>query len=119
MRAEDPAWLPPGGENVAMVRERTSAALARIAKAHRNQTVLMVMHGTAINCLLSAVLGMDIGMIRTGMNPIGTVSASAVAANVNKAMRRVRDYVFTDDHHTAEVEARLRAILASRADVVD
>ena len=59
------------------------------------------------------------GLIRTGMNPIGTVPASAVAANVIDAMRRGRDYVFTDDHHTADVEARLRAILASRADVLD
>ena len=41
------------------------------------------------------------------------------AANVIDAMRRGRDYVFTDDHHTADVEARLRAILASRADVLD
>jgi broad specificity phosphatase PhoE len=60
MRAEDPAWHPPGGENVAMVRERTSAAFARIVKAHRHQAVLVVMHGTAINCLVSSVLGMDI-----------------------------------------------------------
>lgn len=59
MRAEDPAWQPPGGENVAMVRDRTFAALMRIARAHHNETVLMVMHGTAINCLVSAVLGMD------------------------------------------------------------
>jgi NAD(P)-dependent dehydrogenase (short-subunit alcohol dehydrogenase family) len=57
------------------------------------------------------------GPIRTGMNPIGTVAASTVAANVVDAIRRCRDYVFTDDHHTAEVEARLRAILAARADV--
>jgi NAD(P)-dependent dehydrogenase (short-subunit alcohol dehydrogenase family) len=57
------------------------------------------------------------GMIRTGMNPIGTVSASTVARNVVDALRRGRAYVFTDDHHTAEVEARLRAILAARADV--
>jgi NAD(P)-dependent dehydrogenase (short-subunit alcohol dehydrogenase family) len=58
------------------------------------------------------------GMIQTGMNPIGTVPASAVAANVVDAIRRGRDYVFTDDHHTPEVEARLRAIIASRADRV-
>jgi short-subunit dehydrogenase len=57
------------------------------------------------------------GMIRTGMNPVGTVSAAVVAANVVDAIRRNRSYVFTDDHHTAEVEARLRAILAARADV--
>jgi NAD(P)-dependent dehydrogenase (short-subunit alcohol dehydrogenase family) len=58
------------------------------------------------------------GMIRTGLNPIGTVPASTVATNVVDAMRRGRAYVFTDDHHAPEVEARLRAILAGRADVV-
>jgi NAD(P)-dependent dehydrogenase (short-subunit alcohol dehydrogenase family) len=58
------------------------------------------------------------GRVRTGMNPIGTVSAEAVAANVVDAIRRRRSYVFTDDHHTAQVEARLQAILAARADVL-
>jgi NAD(P)-dependent dehydrogenase (short-subunit alcohol dehydrogenase family) len=58
------------------------------------------------------------GRIQTGMNPIGTVPAATVAANVVDAMRRGRPYVFTDDHSTADVEARLRAILASRGDVV-
>jgi NAD(P)-dependent dehydrogenase (short-subunit alcohol dehydrogenase family) len=57
------------------------------------------------------------GLIKTGMNPIGTVPASVVAANVVDAIRRRRNYVFTDDHHTNDVEARLRAILAARADV--
>jgi NAD(P)-dependent dehydrogenase (short-subunit alcohol dehydrogenase family) len=57
------------------------------------------------------------GMIKTGMNPIGTVEPPAVAANVVDAMRRGRDYVFTDDHATSEVETRLRAILSSRAEV--
>jgi NAD(P)-dependent dehydrogenase (short-subunit alcohol dehydrogenase family) len=59
------------------------------------------------------------GMIQTGMNPIGTVASSVVAANVVDALRRGRLYVFTDDHHTEPVEARLRAILAARGDVVD
>ncbi len=59
------------------------------------------------------------GMIRTGMNPIGTVESSVVAANVVDAMRRGRPYVFTDDHHAAEVETRLHAILDARGDVVD
>ena len=57
------------------------------------------------------------GMIRTGMNPMGTVEPSTVAANIVDAIRRNRDYVFTDDHHVSEVDARLRAILASRVDV--
>lgn len=57
------------------------------------------------------------GRIRTGMNPIGTVEPSTVAANVLDAIRRGRDYVFTDDHSVAEVEARLDAIRAARGDV--
>jgi NAD(P)-dependent dehydrogenase (short-subunit alcohol dehydrogenase family) len=58
------------------------------------------------------------GMIRTGMNPIGSVEPSAVAANVVDAIRRGRPYVFTDDHSADAVDARLRQILASRADVL-
>ncbi len=57
MREEDPAWQPPGGETIEMVRARTTAALARIAKAHAHETVLVVTHGTAINCMLGGVLG--------------------------------------------------------------
>ena len=58
MRAEDPAWRPPGGETVLEVRDRTFAALTRIAEAQAGKTVLVVTHGTAINCMLTAVLGM-------------------------------------------------------------
>jgi NAD(P)-dependent dehydrogenase (short-subunit alcohol dehydrogenase family) len=58
------------------------------------------------------------GMIRTGMNPIGTVEPEQVAANVLDAVRRQRPYVFTDDHSRADVEARLAAILAARDDVL-
>jgi NAD(P)-dependent dehydrogenase (short-subunit alcohol dehydrogenase family) len=58
------------------------------------------------------------GMIRTGMNPVGLVEPSAVARNVLDAMRRGRPYVFTDDHSTKEVDARLRSILAARDDVL-
>ena len=58
------------------------------------------------------------GMIQTGLNPIGTLPPSVVAANMVDAIRRNRPYVFTDDHSTAEVEARLGAILASRSQVV-
>ena len=34
------------------------------------------------------------------------------------AIRLGRPYVFTDDHHIPEVESRLGAIMAARADVV-
>jgi NAD(P)-dependent dehydrogenase (short-subunit alcohol dehydrogenase family) len=58
------------------------------------------------------------GMVKTAMNPIGTVEPAAVAANVLDAIRRDRAYVFTDDHSTIEVERRLRAVLAARDDVI-
>jgi NAD(P)-dependent dehydrogenase (short-subunit alcohol dehydrogenase family) len=58
------------------------------------------------------------GMVKTAMNPIGTVQPAAVAANVLDAIRRDRAYVFTDDHSTDDVERRLRNVLDARADVV-
>jgi NAD(P)-dependent dehydrogenase (short-subunit alcohol dehydrogenase family) len=70
---------------------------------------------------LGAPVGVSVvmpGMVRTGMNPIGTVESSVVAANVVDALRRGRPYVFTDEHHAAQVETRLRAILTARDEVV-
>jgi len=70
---------------------------------------------------LDAPVGVSVvmpGMIKTGMNPFGSVGAEQVAANVLDAVRNDRPYVFTDDHHIPEVEARLTAIMASRAGVV-
>src|SRR4051794_22281852 len=58
------------------------------------------------------------GRIRTEMNPIGTVAAETVAANVIDAIGRDRPYVFTDDHSAEPVADRLRAIIAARDDVV-
>jgi broad specificity phosphatase PhoE len=60
MRAQDPAWRPPGGETVGEVRERTVGALRRIAAGHAGRNVLVVTHGTAINCMLAAVLDMPL-----------------------------------------------------------
>jgi NAD(P)-dependent dehydrogenase (short-subunit alcohol dehydrogenase family) len=70
---------------------------------------------------LGAPVGVSVvmpGMIRTGMNPIGTVEASTVALNVVDAIRHDRHYVFTDDQASAAVEARLQAIVSARHDVV-
>lgn len=58
------------------------------------------------------------GKIRTGMNPIGTVEPSTVAVNVVDAIRGDRPYVFTDDHSTDAVEARLGRILSARSEVL-
>lgn len=70
---------------------------------------------------MGAPIGVSVvlpGMIRTGLNPIGTLEPSVVATNVVDAVRRGRPYVFTDDHSAAEVEARLGAIVAARGEVV-
>jgi len=56
------------------------------------------------------------GMVKTGMNPIGTVPADVVAAHVVDAIRRRRNYVFTDDHHEGEMRERLEAILSAKAE---
>lgn len=58
------------------------------------------------------------GMIRTGMNPIGSVGPDVVAANILDAIVRNRPYVYTDDHHRAGVERRLGEIQRAREDVV-
>lgn len=58
MRAEDPAWQPPGGETIEMVRDRITAALAALVRVHPGESILIVSHGTAINCLLAGVLAM-------------------------------------------------------------
>jgi len=58
------------------------------------------------------------GMVKTAMNPIGTLQPATVAANVLDAIERGRAYVFTDDQGTTEVERRLGAVLAAQADVV-
>jgi NAD(P)-dependent dehydrogenase (short-subunit alcohol dehydrogenase family) len=58
------------------------------------------------------------GMVKTAMNPIGTLQPSVVAANVLDAIRHDRAYVFTDDQGDDDVERRLRAVLDARADVI-
>jgi NAD(P)-dependent dehydrogenase (short-subunit alcohol dehydrogenase family) len=56
------------------------------------------------------------GMIKTAMNPVGTVSADVVAAHVVDAIREQRNYVFTDDHDARGVRDRLGAILSAKAE---
>jgi NAD(P)-dependent dehydrogenase (short-subunit alcohol dehydrogenase family) len=58
------------------------------------------------------------GMIRTAMNPIGTIEPSTVAANVLDGIRRQRPYVFTDHQSEASVADRLGALIAARDDVL-
>jgi NAD(P)-dependent dehydrogenase (short-subunit alcohol dehydrogenase family) len=69
--------------------------------------------------VIGAPIGVSVvmpGRIKTAMNPIGSVSPDVVAAHVIDAIRRPRDYVFTDDHGAGEVRDRLEQILASKAE---
>lgn len=70
---------------------------------------------------IGAPIGVSVvmpGKIKTAMNPIGSVPAGTVAANVVDAIHRGRNYVFTDDHHTDTVRTRLEALISARADVI-
>ena len=52
----DPAAAPPGGESLAEVSERVTAALHRVLSARERQTVLIVSHVTPIKTLVAAAL---------------------------------------------------------------
>ncbi len=90
MREEHPSWRPPGGETVAEVRARTFAAFERIVAAQGGKRVLVVSHGTAINCLLSAILGMPeshvfrIDVANCGLTEIDVRAGRAYLARINE-----------------------------------
>ncbi|MEO8539285.1 MAG: histidine phosphatase family protein [bacterium] len=90
MRDEDPAWRPPGGETVGEVRTRTRAAFDRILAAESGRRVLVVSHGTAINCLLSSLLGMPethvfrIDVANCGLTEIAVRNGHAYFARINE-----------------------------------
>jgi broad specificity phosphatase PhoE len=52
----DPAAAPPGGESLAEVSERVTAALHRVLAGFGRQTVLIVSHVTPIKTLVAAAL---------------------------------------------------------------
>ena len=52
----DPAAAPPGGESLAAVGERVTAALHRVLSARERQTVVIVSHVTPIKTLVAAAL---------------------------------------------------------------
>jgi len=90
MREEDPGWRPPGGETVAEVRARTMAAFERIVSRQSGKRVLVVSHGTAINCLLSALLGMPeshvfrIDVANCGLTEIDVRAGRVYFARINE-----------------------------------
>ncbi len=126
VRSFVPRILASGGEGHVVI----TASMAAVMPLGRLGPYVVAKHGLlgladVLGAELEAIdapVGVSVvmpGMIKTGLNPIGTVPASTVAANVVDAILSNRRYVFTDDGGTAETEARLGAILAARADVVD
>lgn len=90
MRDEDPAWQPPGGETIEMVRARTARAFWRLAKAHRRQTTLVVSHGTAIACMVAELLAVPLthtfrlSVSNCGLTEIAVVNSRAVLVRLNE-----------------------------------
>lgn len=56
----DPNWHPQDGESFQEVRRRLSHAVWQIVRAHPDQTVAVVSHGTAIRNLLAELQGISI-----------------------------------------------------------
>ncbi|HXZ84022.1 MAG TPA: histidine phosphatase family protein [Myxococcota bacterium] len=57
--ARDPEFAPPGGESPSQVIARMSAVLARLAREHRGEQVVVVSHGAALGLTLGALLDRD------------------------------------------------------------
>ncbi len=56
---EDRDFAPPGGESPNAVMARVTGALARIARAHRGEEVVVVGHGAALGIALGEILHGD------------------------------------------------------------
>jgi NAD(P)-dependent dehydrogenase (short-subunit alcohol dehydrogenase family) len=124
VRAFVPRILESGGEGHVV----NIASMAAVLPQDRLGPYTVAKHGVlglsdvlrAELDALGAPVGVSVvfpGRIRTGMNPIGSVEPETVAANVVDAIAANRPYVFTDDHASAAVEARLQSILTARHDV--
>jgi broad specificity phosphatase PhoE len=57
--ATDDAFAPPGGESPRQVIGRVSNALARIAREHRGEEIVVVSHGAALGLALGSLIHGD------------------------------------------------------------
>ncbi len=65
-RRRDPEWgAPGGGEVLRDFRDRVRDALLAIARRHRGQTVAVLTHGGALDCLYRIATGQDLSAART------------------------------------------------------
>jgi len=65
-RKRDPDWgAPGGGEALLAFQQRIHGALLAIARGHRGQTVAVVTHGGALDCLYRIATGQELHAPRT------------------------------------------------------
>ena len=64
-RKRDPSFAAPGGERLDDFYARVMAAVQRIAACHAGQTVAIVTHGGALDCLHRAATGQSLDAPRT------------------------------------------------------
>jgi len=71
------AWVPPDGEPVSAVADRTAAAFRRIADSLNGTLAVLVSHGAAINLGISRLLGLP--ERQRVLGPLGNCSWSVLA----------------------------------------
>jgi 2,3-bisphosphoglycerate-dependent phosphoglycerate mutase len=64
-RQRDPGWGPAGGETLQAFALRCVAAVERLARAHRGQTLAVVAHGGVLDCLYRAAARIEVNAPRT------------------------------------------------------
>lgn len=64
-RRREPDFEPAGGESLQAFYARAVGAAARLADAHRGQTIAMVAHGGVLDCLYRAATGLQLQAPRT------------------------------------------------------
>lgn len=64
-RRREAGFAPGGGEALADFYARSVAAVARLAAAHRGQTIAVVAHGGVLDCLYRAAQGITLEASRT------------------------------------------------------
>jgi probable phosphoglycerate mutase len=104
MEANPDLELSPGGESIAAFHRRVGGALARVAEAHRERTVVIACHGGVVDVGLRTLLGL--GMV--GGFDLYTENTSLtefvlVPATERRPSRRWRLVRYNDAAHLAGV----------------
>ena len=59
-RQREPDWAPPGGESLAVLRERIRCTVDELARAHVGQQIVLVAHGGVLDALYRLATGQAI-----------------------------------------------------------